>query len=131
MTYETTVLVVEDEPLVRFCLSEALRDEGYRVVDVGTVLEAIAVFGDDDHIDALVTDIDMPGGLNGLDLARFVGDLKRGTVTLVTSGGRVLTTADLPAEMRFLPKPYRFDEVYAILKEMLTLNAAAKLQRTG
>ncbi|MDQ0318974.1 CheY-like chemotaxis protein [Pararhizobium capsulatum DSM 1112] len=113
--YEHTVLVVEDDPLIRLTLSECLQDEGYAVVEAGNVLEAIAVLGKHDRIDAMVTDIDMPGSLNGLDLARLVRGCDSKTVIIVASGGQVVGPDELPDGGCFLAKPYRMADLFSIL----------------
>ena len=64
---QSTILVVEDEPLLRLILIEALQDEGYRVLAASNVLEAIGYIARHAEIDGLVTDVDLPGGLSGLD----------------------------------------------------------------
>ena len=68
-------------------LADALIDEGYHVFEAGNVLKAVAVFGTS-HIDFLVTDVDMPGSLNGFDLVRFVRDHDSCVGVVVVSGGR-------------------------------------------
>lgn len=60
-TSERTILIVEDEPLLRIILSEALHDEGYRVLAAASVLEAIGHIAKHADIDGLITDVDLPG----------------------------------------------------------------------
>lgn len=74
--YQRTVLIVEDEPLIRMILADTLEDEGYAVVEAETALEAIGRLGTR-TIDVVITDIDMPGVLNGLDVARYVASCKK------------------------------------------------------
>lgn len=111
---QRTVLVADDEPMIRMVLADALEDEGFLVIEASNVLEAVAVLGNR-HVDCLVTDIDMPGGLNGLDLVRFVRGFDASMVIVVTSG-RVPNEGDLLANERFRQKPYRIDAVIADLK---------------
>jgi DNA-binding NtrC family response regulator len=87
---QRTVLIVEDEILIRMMLVDALNDAGYRVIEAGNVLEAVAALGRYE-IDTVVTDMDMPGGLNGLDLARMLSSTHQSTTVIVTSGGRRLS----------------------------------------
>lgn len=110
--YPRTVLIVDDEPLIRFNLADALMDEGFSVVEAANVLEAVAVMGKT-HIDALVTDVDMPGGLDGFDLARLVRRLDPGVAIVITSGGRTCRDANMPEGCAFLAKPYRLEDVLA------------------
>jgi DNA-binding NtrC family response regulator len=120
-----TVLVVDDEPLIRFALADALQEEGYDVVEASNVLEAVAVLGLHPEIGAVVTDIDMPGGLSGLDLLRLVNGYDRKIVTIVTSGGQ---KRDIPEGSRFFAKPYSLTELTDALAEM-TMETATDLKR--
>jgi DNA-binding response OmpR family regulator len=100
------VLIVEDEMLIRFALADALVDAGHVVIECGTVLEAVAAFSRHDKIEALITDVDMPGGLTGLDLARLVRTTRLSIPIWVTSGRRVDVSHIKGAV--FLTKPYDF-----------------------
>jgi DNA-binding NtrC family response regulator len=104
-----TVLVVDDEPLIRMVLADALEDEGFLVIEASNVLEAVSVLGSR-QVDCLVTDIDMPGGLNGVDLVKFVRGIGSTMVVIVTSG-RLPNDGELPPNERFLQKPYSLETV--------------------
>ncbi|MDQ2860114.1 MAG: response regulator, partial [Pseudomonadota bacterium] len=67
-----TVLVVEDEGLVRLDAVEILRDAGYAVVEAANAEQALAVVAGGGAVDVLFTDINMPGRMDGLELARRV-----------------------------------------------------------
>lgn len=116
--YSRTVLVVDDEPLIRMLLAEALEDEGCRVLEASNVLEAVAILGNQ-KIDALVTDVDMPGALNGFDLVDLVAKYGRRTAIVITSGRHTTGERPLPARSRFLPKPYRLPDIIAALSDVL------------
>lgn len=107
-----TVLVVDDEPLIRMALADALMDEGYDVVEASNALEAVAVFGMRD-IDILITDVDMPGALNGYDLVRFVRMHRKHVVVVVTSGGSLPGDGVLETHETFMAKPYRLESLIA------------------
>ncbi len=64
------VLLVEDEGLIRLTLAETLEDAGYTVVSAGTGDEACALLNHRHRFDVLVTDIQMPGSTDGIDVAR-------------------------------------------------------------
>jgi len=115
--YQRTVLIVEDEFLLRMVLADTLADEGYDVIEAGNVLEAVAVLGQR-KIDAVVTDVDMPGGLNGLDLARMISSTHTNVPVIITSGRDGLSTDDLPRGTVFVPKPYGMDVITAKVAEM-------------
>lgn len=123
--YQRTVLIVEDEPLIRMTLADALEEEGYGVLEAETVLEAIAVLGHQ-HMDAVITDIDMPGALSGLDLAEFVYRSMGSLPVIVTSGGREGADCSLPEGTVFIPKPYPLACMIELLVSMLVSSEAAK-----
>lgn len=104
------VLVVDDEPLVRFVAVELLIEEGFRVVEAGNVREALVLLeADDVPVDLVFSDIQMPGGLDGCDLARWVYDNRPGLPVILASGQ--IEDDALPSELRqlapIIPKPYR------------------------
>ncbi len=101
-----TVLVVEDEALLLFTIADDLRDAGFRVFEATNAPAAVKLLDTLGSIDALFTDIDMPGGMNGLELAQLVRSRFPEAGVVVTSGHVQLKDADLPAGGRFMPKPY-------------------------
>jgi len=113
-----SVLVVEDEPLIRLALSAVLEDEGYIVHEAGTVLQAIGVMARH-HVDAIVTDIDMPGGLSGLDLVDLIAGLPTSRAIVVTSGRAAGVCDILPSKAVFIPKPYDLSSVVVELERLL------------
>lgn len=120
------VLVVEDEVLVRGLAAEFLRDAGFSVVEAGDAREALAVFASGEPIDAVFTDVQMPGPMDGTMLAAWVRDHHRIPV-LVTSGGRdLMRLASQLGEDGVLPKPYALQEVARRLDALLEADAAAE-----
>lgn len=115
--YQRTVLIVEDEPLIRMILADSLEDEGYAVVEAATAFEAIGLLGTR-TIDVVITDIDMPGGLNGLDVARYVASCKKEVPVIVTSGGHAIDDGELVGNARFIAKPYDLRGVLNMMVEM-------------
>jgi CheY-like chemotaxis protein len=100
------VLVVEDEPLIRLDAIEMLRGAGFRVIDAANADEAIAILEARRDIRAVVTDIQMPGSMDGLKLAATIHDRWPPIALIVTSGRKSMQEKDLPEHGRFLPKPY-------------------------
>ena len=96
------VMIVEDEALIRFALADELIACGHMVIECCNVLEALAVLGKDGEVDAVVTDVDMPGGLSGLDLSRLLAATRPSLPLWVTSGREVDISALGPAAA-FLP----------------------------
>ena len=105
-----TVLIAEDELLVLSLLSDALEEEGFRVVAAENGADALraleAVEREGGHVDVLFTDINMPG-IDGLELARRVRAL-RPDLPIIYSSGRMhsIDRRECVEGGRFLPKPY-------------------------
>ncbi|MFZ0558537.1 MAG: response regulator [Methylovirgula sp.] len=98
----TAVLVVEDDPLVRDVIVEMLKEAGFAVSAAAGAEEALRVL-DKKRIDAVVTDIDMPGELDGVGLAQCIGQRKPEVGVILISGGPPRT---LPPGTLFLAKPF-------------------------
>lgn len=81
-----TVLLAEDEFLVRLTLAEELRHAGWQVIEVGSADEGIEVVRSAVPLDLVVTDVHMPGSNDGLDLAREVRRERPGAKVVVMSG---------------------------------------------
>lgn len=112
--FTRTMLVVEDDILIRLMLVEALQDDGYVVVQAANVLEAVAALGRNPSFDALVTDVDMPGHLTGLDLAAMVSSVSALTQIVIVSGRDV--SEDVEPGWVFMPKPYCLDRLLKLLE---------------
>ena len=100
------VLIVEDEPVIRMYAAELLEDGGFDVVEAATARAALAILercsGD---VSALFTDVDMPGDMNGLELAGIVYS-RWPHIALVITSAVVRKPSVLPGRGIFLPKPY-------------------------
>ena len=109
---QVTILVVEDEILVRSTTSESLRDLGFTVMEAADADEAMAVFSGRQNIDVVFTDWRMPGSMNGLELARWVSEHQPTVKILLTSGNNEFTSATpYLAKDAFLRKPYSLEAV--------------------
>lgn len=102
---QSTVLLVEDEPLIRLFLSELLEDAGFRVVEAANGAEALVLMEAGLQVDVLLSDVDMPTGCNGFELAHRVHELWPGTELLIMSGRQFPSVGDLPPGAAFLAKP--------------------------
>lgn len=100
----TVVLVVDDEPLVRIFTVQVLQEAGYAVDEARDCEEALSRLRGR-QIGALVTDIQMPGGMDGCGLAWHVHGMFPEVALLVTSGVAKPAPHELPPKTRFLPKP--------------------------
>ena len=104
----STILVVEDEVLIRLMISEYLREFGYKVVEAKNAAEATRILRSDEPVELVFSDIRMPGEMDGFALAQWIGRNKPGV-------GVVLTSAHLEpehlaaqscADAQFVAKPY-------------------------
>src|ERR1700722_17883314 len=112
------VLIVEDEFLLRMDSAAAIEEAGFEVVQAANADEAIAILRMRSDISVVFTDIQMPGSMDGLKLARFVRDRWPPIKIIATSGHVTVDEDDLPDGSVFLPKPYRGAHVVATLREL-------------
>jgi two-component system, response regulator PdtaR len=96
MTGRISVLVVEDEALVRMDIADQLIEDGYEVFEAASADEAVAILEAESSIRILFTDIDMPGSMDGLKLAAAVHDRWPPVKIVVTSGHRLVEVTDIP-----------------------------------
>jgi len=101
-----TVLVVEDEMLIRILATDSLRESGFTVLEAGNATEALRILDERDDVDVLVTDISMPGPIDGMALAELMRDRRPDLGLIITSGRGELDPADLPNTSLYLAKPY-------------------------
>jgi CheY-like chemotaxis protein len=113
------VLVVEDEYLIRTNAAEMVSEAGFDVVEAGNADEAIAILEARPDIHVVFTDIQMAGSMDGLKLAHFVRGRWPPIKIIATSGQHVFKEGDLPEGGIFLPKPYSFDRISSILRELV------------
>jgi two-component system, response regulator PdtaR len=103
---QATVLVVEDEDLVRLDAAETLRDAGFTVLEAANAEQALAVVVRATDLDVLFTDINMSGRMDGLELARRVSRVRPDIHLLLTSGKVRPARAEIPPAGAFISKPY-------------------------
>ncbi|WP_112794969.1 response regulator [Rhizobium sp. SYY.PMSO] len=113
------VLVVEDEPLLRMDLVDNLEDAGFIVFDAANAQAAIDILVEHGEIRLVMTDVDMPGGMDGIRLAAYVRDKWPPLKIIVVSGYRQVSMDELPSESRFFSKPYDPRRLIRSMHEML------------
>ena len=111
-----SILVVEDEPLVRAVAVMHLQERGFSVMEAQDADEAMLILGQDPSIAAVFSDVQMPGSMDGLALAQWLANT-RPTVKVLLTSGRII--ADKPMEWRFLAKPYKLEELEEELRNLL------------
>ncbi|MES2033087.1 MAG: response regulator [Pseudomonadota bacterium] len=105
-----TVLIVEDEPLVRLIVATGFEDAGFTVLEAGHAAEALAIHEGGASIQFLFTDVNMPGDLNGIDLAERIRASAPEVHIFIASALPVLRAID-HIGATFFAKPYRVEEV--------------------
>ncbi|HEV3178653.1 MAG TPA: response regulator [Stellaceae bacterium] len=113
------VLVVEDNAIVRSVAVARLEELGHSVLEADSAAAALELLASAASIDLLFTDVVIPGGMGGLDLARRALELRPGLRVIFTSGyaASFNTIGELPGE--FLQKPYRDDDLRRVLQRAL------------
>ena len=120
------VLVAEDEELVRLYAADLLTEAGYKVIDVASAEAALEAMAEQPNIRVLFTDIQMPGKLDGIQLARRVHQQWPEVLLLITSGGRQPATAEIADHGHFIAKPYLPTDV---LKEIVAMDSEADARK--
>lgn len=118
-----TLLVVDDDEEVRRVTAEALSDAGFKVIEATNAAEALTVLQDGRRIDAVVSDVVMPGDMNGYDLAALVIEKFPTTKFLLVTGfaeSVARERAQLGAKVDAITKPYRRQELVDRLHRILT-----------
>lgn len=118
-----TILMVEDNAELRRMTGLMLEHLGYRVLGAPNAKEALAIISKENSIDVLFTDVLMPGGMNGVELARQTMKTHPGLAILLASGSYDLheSVTDLQTEVGaidFLQKPYKIEQVDAAIRKL-------------
>ena len=101
------ILLVEDELLIRVLTSDVLANAGYRVLGATTADEALTIMEAKPQIAALVTDVKLPGTIDGFGLAHLVANRWPHVGIVITSAHVTPGNGDMPAGSAFLAKPYQ------------------------
>jgi CheY-like chemotaxis protein len=117
-----TLLVVEDDDDVRDLAVNVLRDEGYRVLQAANGGVAMVMLDQDLPIDLLFTDVVMPGGPDGFELADLAKRRRPELKVLYTTGysGLARASGDIALHGKILSKPYRPAEITREVRELLS-----------
>ncbi|MBB4155373.1 CheY-like chemotaxis protein [Sphingomonas jinjuensis] len=109
------ILVVEDNELLQMTTVDILCDAGLDVISVNNADQAMDALRTRDDIFAVFTDVDMPGSMDGIQLARIIEKQWPMIRTVLTSGGPPPPHGALPVQAVFYQKPYDSNEVLAAL----------------
>lgn len=113
------IMVVEDEPLIRLGLVSAIEEAGYVVVEAANADEALRRLETDSGVRLILTDVDMPGSMDGIRLSHYVRS-KWPPIQLIVISGKVgVKPGELPAGARFISKPYQEPQLLGIIDTMI------------
>jgi DNA-binding NtrC family response regulator len=116
----TRILVVEDEALVRMQSTDILEHAGFAVIEATSADQALEILRKHGEVHLLFSGVDMPGSMDGLELARQVHARWPNIRLLLTSGHHRLQEAALPDDGRFIPKPWDQDGLIDKVRETLS-----------
>jgi PAS domain S-box-containing protein len=117
-----TVLVVDDEPTVRMLVAEVLTDLGYTAIEAADGAAGLKVLNSDLRIDLLITDVGLPGGMNGRQVADAARDVRPGLKVLFITGyaeNAVLSHGHLDPGMHVLTKPFAMDALAGRIRQLI------------
>ena len=114
---KATVVVVEDEPMVRMAAVGAFEDAGFEVLEGKNADAAMLILKSQGaRVQALFTDVEMPGAMNGLMLARQIHQDWPSICVMVASGHVSIDAGEMPENSRFFKKPYVLTDVIAHIR---------------
>jgi two-component sensor histidine kinase/CheY-like chemotaxis protein len=114
-----TVLIVEDEMVLRMRAVDIVEDAGFTPIEAVNADDALAILESRSDIEMLFTDIQMPGSMDGLKLAHAVHERWPLIKIILVSGQLTLTDADKPVDSRFYGKPLDVKHMIAELQDMM------------
>ena len=112
-----TILIVEDEFLIRFMLGDSLRVLGYRVLEAASGDEGYDVVLSGQAIDLVITDVNMPGAVDGMELTRRLKSLAPDRPVIVCSAH--LASSDAEPADAFLAKPYMMADLSELIERLI------------
>jgi DNA-binding NtrC family response regulator len=122
-----TCLIVDDEPAIRRYLSLVLKTKGFQCLEAGNAAESLRILrGNNSEIDLVITDIRMPGDMDGIDLARFLKCTHPDLPVILVSG----YTARDPGGLQIVAKPFTPDQIVKAVDQAMTVLSEMELPLT-
>jgi CheY-like chemotaxis protein len=123
MANSAVVLVVEDEPLVRALTVDALEDDGFNVLEAATGDYGLIVLRGREDIRAVVTDVEMPGQIDGFALANIAREMRPELAIIVMSGRMQSAFGREAPDARFVSKPFSPTRLAGLVRELISQQA--------
>nr|WP_315416147.1 ATP-binding protein [uncultured Pseudomonas sp.] len=120
--YGETILIVDDEPSVRTLLMDVLGGLDYSLIEASDSITGLKILRSDVHIDLLITDVGLPGGMNGRQMADAGREVRPALKTLFITGyaeGAIIGDTQLGPGMQILTKPFALDTLTARVRELI------------
>src|SRR3984957_13546011 len=117
---EGVVLVVEDHPLVRIGVLEVIIEAGFETLEASSAVEAIRMLEARPDIHLVFTDAEMPGTMDGIELAHYIRNRWPPVQLIVVSAKKAIASKELPVEAMFFHKPYREASIVAAMTSMIS-----------
>jgi CheY-like chemotaxis protein len=124
-TERKKVLVVEDDPLLRFHVSDILGQAGFDVVESTNGAHALAIVAERFDVEAVVSDVVMPGKIDGFELARRIRARWPRIGVVLVSGRKIPSSGEVPRQVRFLAKPVRASTLVRMVRQVTESGAQA------
>jgi len=118
------VLLVEDQVMIALATASCLAERGFEVTCAANAHEALLHLRSAARIDALFTDIDLGGPVDGSMVAAIARELRPGLAVLYTSGRSTLEEFRAVSGSEFIPKPYDLDRVSSLLRQLMAMRDA-------
>ena len=129
--HSPSVLIVDDECALRSMLTDGLSERGYEVLEAENVVAAQRLLRGDRHIDIVISDVRMPGGADGTELAIWLYRFLPDTILILTSGYFERAEA-VPGPLVYghrLPKPFRPSQAASLIEQCLAKRAAERARQ--
>ncbi len=121
-------MLVEDEALIRLVASDTLADAGYRTIEACSADEAMTLLEAKPSAVSIITDVRMPGSLDGFGLARLVASRWPEMGIIIVSGHAVPGEGDMPKHALFLRKPYQPSALISALRTVTRQSTVTPLR---
>lgn len=118
-----TILIVDDEPTVRMLLKDVLSELGYNLLEAADSIEGLEALRSSAHIDLLITDVGLPGGMNGRQMADAGKQIRPRLKTLFITGyaeNAVIGSGQLGPGMQVLTKPFAVDTLITRVSNLMS-----------
>ena len=115
--HRPAILIVEDDPIIRWSGAETLEDAGFEVLEAANADEALLLLESHGAVSVLFTDVDMPGKIDGLELARITAN-RWPFIHIIVASGQTHARR-MPGHGRFVPKPYLPEQIVRDIDSLL------------